>query len=300
MTRNPSPLRYPGGKVSLTDVLKSVIYANNLQGGTYIEPFAGGAGAGLKLLQEGHVQKIIINDRDRAIFSFWKSVMRQPDVMIKRIKTTPLTMEEWHRQRTIYRSPSRKSQIDLGFAAFYLNRCNRSGIIMKAGPIGGVEQKGKWKIDARFNRDDLASRVEEISSYGERITVLCEDAASLIQHLPDYADEKECFVYADPPYYVKGSGLYLNPFDDAGHVNLARLMLAQKQFAWVMTYDDVQRIREIYQGAKMTPFKLRYSAHKASLEGGEILIAPNHITIPSQVDVLLASRARNASLKVNV
>ena len=183
INRNISPLRYPGGKVALFDVLRATIYANKAQGCTYVEPFAGGAGAGVKLLAEGHVDRIIINDRDRAIYSFWKSVLNRTEAFIDRLMTVELTISEWERQRDIYRNPGRRSQIDLGFAAFFLNRCNRSGIIVKAGPIGGLEQKGKWKLDARFNREGLASRVREIASFEDRVEVLGVDAEDLMRQL---------------------------------------------------------------------------------------------------------------------
>ena len=136
----PSPLRYPGGKASLSTVLRAIIHANELQGCTYIEPFAGGVGAGIRLLQEGHIGRIIINDYDRAVFCFWNSVLRHNDELVDRICTVPLTVEEWRRQREIYRFPRNRSHLEIGFAAFYLNRCNRSGIIKNAGPIGGIEQ----------------------------------------------------------------------------------------------------------------------------------------------------------------
>ncbi len=278
--RNPSPLRYPGGKVSLCEVLKSIIYANGKQGGTYVEPFAGGAGAGLKLLREGHVDSVVINDADRSIYSFWKCVMGRTGELVKRVKAAKLTMPEWRHQRDVYRRPGRRSEIDVGFAAFYLNRCNRSGIIKNGGPIGGIEQKGEWKLDARFNREDLAERIEELASYGDRITVLRRDARDLVGELDRFADVSRCFVYADPPYYVKGRELYLNHFDDDDHMGFAEAIREQAGLSWVATYDDVARIRELYDGDQIMRFNLRYSAHLKSVKGSELLIAPQHVVVP--------------------
>ncbi len=288
IARNPSPLRYPGGKVSLTEVLQKIIYTNGLQGCTYIEPFAGGAGAGLKLLREGHVDRVIINDADRAVFCFWNSVMKRTEELVERIQTTPLTMTEWRQQREIYRSPGRRSQVEIGFAAFYLNRCNRSGIIKNGGPIGGISQKGQWKLDARFNRDDLAARIEDLATYGDRITVLREDAADLIRNLDTYvANGDSHFVYADPPYYMKGRELYLSHYQDADHQAFADLMCREANCPWVITYDDVPRIRELYGNEQLFSFNLRYSAHQASTNGNEVLIAPAHVTIPEEALAIL-------------
>ena len=50
-----SPLRYPGGKSILSPLLGNFIEINNLLDGIYIEPYAGGAGAALKLLFSEYV-----------------------------------------------------------------------------------------------------------------------------------------------------------------------------------------------------------------------------------------------------
>lgn len=294
ISRNVSPLRYPGGKIALFDVLRATIYANKVQGCTYVEPFAGGAGAGVKLLAEGHVDHIIINDRDRAIYCFWKSVIERTDAFVDRVMTVDLTITEWERQRDIYRQPSRRSEIDIGFAAFYLNRCNRSGIIVKAGPIGGMEQKGKWKLDARFNREGLASRVRGIASFEDRIEVLRMDAEDLIRELKRRSRSESLFAYADPPYYVKGKALYLNHYQDEDHKRFARLMCGTKQFPWVMTYDDAPRIRELYATMNIRSFQLRYSAHLDSQEGSELFISPPHAILPTDIDQGLNCKGRSA------
>jgi len=70
-----TPLRYPGGKTSLFEFFDSVIKGHGWSKVTYIEPYAGGAGAALSLLFLNKVNKIIINDYDPAIFCFWKSAV---------------------------------------------------------------------------------------------------------------------------------------------------------------------------------------------------------------------------------
>jgi len=256
-----------------------------------VEPFAGGAGAGIKLLREGHVDRIIINDRDRAVFSFWNAVMRRTGEMVDRILHAPLSIEEWKCQRDIYRRPGRRGHVDLGFAAFYLNRCNRSGIVMNGGPIGGLHQSGKWRLDARFDREKLAAKVRDIAAFGDRVVVLCEDAGHLLARRHELLDGGECFIYADPPYYVKGRELYMSHYRDADHQAFAADMLALEDAAWVMTYDDVPQIRKLYRSARLIPFKLQYSAHEDSQSGGEVLIAPHHVQIPSSARKGLAERS---------
>ena len=79
MSKSYSPLRYPGGKAKLYNLVKKVLIKNDLLGGTYVEPFAGGAGLAIKLLMENDVKRIVLNDLDPAIFCFWKVILNQTD-----------------------------------------------------------------------------------------------------------------------------------------------------------------------------------------------------------------------------
>ncbi len=135
-SKHYSPLRYPGGKAGLSGYLSTLIKNNNIKDCTYVEPYAGGAGAALTLLFLEKVDCIIINDLDKAIYSFWKSILTHTDKFVDKIKNAKLTIAEWHRQREIYRN-KKSNQLELGFAAFYLNITNRSGII-EGCPIGGI------------------------------------------------------------------------------------------------------------------------------------------------------------------
>lgn len=71
-----TPLRYPGGKTSLFNFFDIVIKMHDWQSVTYIEPYAGGAGAAISLLLLGKVSNIVINDYDTAIYSFWFAITK--------------------------------------------------------------------------------------------------------------------------------------------------------------------------------------------------------------------------------
>ena len=286
-SRNPSPLRYPGGKSALAGTLEAILYGNGLQGGSFIEPFAGGAGAALKLLMGGHVQRIVINDVDRAIFSFWKAILKATDQFIEKVQNTPLTIDEWNRQREIYQSRGRVRFLDLGFATFFLNRCNRSGIVSTGGPIGGKKQLGEWKLDARFNRAKLIERIEEIASYEEQIVIRNDDAVDLLRNLDSTLGRGRRLIFADPPYYVKGRELYLNHFSEEAHLQLSKKLVKRKRQDWVLTYDDVPEVRKLYAGLDLTPYNLRYSAHLNSKSGGEIMITPPGMEVPDDAFEML-------------
>jgi DNA adenine methylase len=268
-----SPLRYPGGKQILFSTLSQLIKQNGFSGGYYAEPYAGGAGAALALLFGEHVDRLLLNDADPAIYSFWNFLLTDTEGLLRKIRTVPLTIKEWKRQRAIYARPSEVSGIELGFSAFYLNRCNRSGIIPNAGVIGGLNQTGKWKIDARFNRDELAKRITRIARYKDRIEMHNLDAIQfLTNEINTVTRAEKCFVYLDPPYYMKGSQLYLSYYEPDDHTNLAKYLRSKAKFSWVLTYDDTDEIRTLYSGLNVIPFKLRYSASE-SRNGNEIFIS---------------------------
>jgi DNA adenine methylase len=275
-----SPLRYPGGKQILARVLGHLIRINDCEDGVYLEPYAGGAGAALSLLYGEYVKRVLINDADSRVYAFWDGVINRTDQFLKLLHDTRLSVEEWKRQRHIYLNPGRHSRLKVGFSTFYLNRCNRSGIIMNAGLIGGLKQTGKWKIDARFNREDLARRVERVARYRERISLHNLDATEFLRaemSNPSMVDRG--FAYLDPPYYVKGSQLYLNHYTPADHASLARY-LSTVSFIWVMSYDNVPAIRKLYSSQRQVSFNLGYSARDWRI-GRELLILPAHVRFPS-------------------
>lgn len=94
-----TPLRYPGGKSRLTPFILELLSINNIKNGTYIEPFAGGAGIAINLLLDNHINNICINDQDRSIFSFWDTLLNNTDWLINRIKKTPISIDEWKKQK---------------------------------------------------------------------------------------------------------------------------------------------------------------------------------------------------------
>jgi len=286
-----SPLRYPGGKSRLSDFLAALITANNLQDGIYVEPYAGGAGAALALLLSERVSQIFINDIDARVIAFWTAILRQTRRFLIRLNETPVTLEEWNRQRRIYLKPTRHSQFKVGFATFYLNRCNRSGILTNAGPIGGRDQSGRWKIDARFNKGELARRIVRIALYKERIAVFNMDAIDFLRkEIVNSGLSKRSLVYLDPPYYIKGKRLYLNYYQHDDHAQLARFIRKQKDIKWILSYDNVPEIRKLYSGMNQLPFNLRYSAHAAKV-GSELLIYDNTITISEELKDLLGKKS---------
>lgn len=268
-----SPLRYPGGKASLSNFLFDTIDYNQIVNCTYVEPYAGGAGAALSLLFLEKVDQIIINDLDNSIYSFWKATLDYTESFIEKIINVAVTIEEWHQQKYIYKDKC-SSEFDRGFATFFLNRTNRSGII-GGGPIGGKEQKGKWKINARFDKDKMIDRIRKISLYRSRIKILNMDGIELMKQI---FNMENIFVYIDPPYYEKGSSLYLNHYCDSNHIELANFLNDNKDVSWLLTYDNVPEINALYPDRTVIEFDLHYHINKPK-KSKEILIKSDRIAI---------------------
>jgi DNA adenine methylase len=293
-----SPLRYPGGKQVLAQLLAHLIRLNDATEGVYSEPYAGGAGAALALLFGEHVQRIMINDADPTIAALWRSLLGQTSAFIDLVDSVPLTMKEWRKQREIYHNCRRYSCLKVGFATFYLNRCNRSGIIATGGPIGGVKQKGKWKIDARFNRGELIRRIQKIALFRDRIQLFNLDAVEFLRlHIAKSKFKRPVFAYLDPPYYAKGRDLYLNYYGPKDHAKLAAFLQKKSPYKWVLSYDNVPQIKKLYSSLRTVRFDLDYSARDRK-KGKELLILKDGITFPDNWKKRIPSTAIGTSARV--
>lgn len=273
-----SPLRYPGGKSKLSDFLIRVIEANGLTRPRYVEPYAGGCGAGLHLLFDEFVERVVINDADKHIQAMWRAMTQETGRFVQAIHDCNVSARNWKRQRELYQRLGQIDPFEVGFATFFLNRTSRSGIILKSGPIGGKEQDGPFKIDARFDKHNLAERVKRIGRYAHRIDVSGFDGLSLLRSINQRVNATNTFVFIDPPYYDKGRALYLNSFDHSQHIALADFMKSRVAFKWVMTYDNVPQIRAMYRTLNQKKFDLSYSAATRRV-AQELLIYPDDTVI---------------------
>lgn len=283
-----SPLRYPGGKSKMADFIKDIIVENNLQGATYIEPFAGGAGVALYLLINGFCNKIIINDYDRGIYAFWYSVINHTEELCELIRKTPVNIEEWRRHRNILLNNKMDADLlELGFSTFYLNRTNVSGII-KAGPIGGYNQESDYKIDCRFNREDLINRIRKIATYKRRINIYNMDAEKFISHIIS-RQKKESFIFFDPPYFEKGKALYNDFYDYDNHVSLYNKIKNIKKHKWIVTYDVADEIKAIYSNIESKEYNINYSAANTG-KASETMYTCKNLNLPESLNKIIVNK----------
>jgi len=261
-----TPLRFPGGKRKIFPFFRDVIEHNGLLDAHYVEPFAGGAGLALSLLISGYVKVVHLNDFDVALYAFWKTVLEDPDELCKRTKEVPVDIATWKRQREVIEYPEQYSELDVAFATLFLNRTNRSGI-MRGGVIGGLEQTGEWKVDARFNKDEIIRRIRLIATHKDNIRVYNYDAIQFLGNLPQWIPATEkCLIYADPPYYAKGHTLYYNHYDAEDHQHLAQAM-QNLVYPWVVSYDDVNDVCALYPNTPHFRYQLHYTAQTRKRSG---------------------------------
>lgn len=275
--RFSTPLRYPGGKAKFAPFVKDLMKVNELSG-DYLEPYAGGSGVALDLLYSNYCKNIHINDLDIAVFNFWKSVTENTELFLQLLNDTHVTIEEWHKQKSILARPDEHSQLEHGFSTFFLNRTNRSGIL-KGGVIGGKAQDGNYKLDARFNKANLSKRIEKIGEFKNRIKVYNLDALELLNKV-DTILPCDSLIYLDPPYYVKGQGLYRNFYMHNDHVQI-RKALDNVKSKWIVSYDNCHEIKQIYDGYEQVDYSLNYSAYYKT-KGSEVMIYCKNIS-PVQI-----------------
>lgn len=277
MSRFCSPLRYPGGKNCIFSFVSNLFYENDLLGVSYAEPYAGGAGLALRLLFEEYVDRIYINDFDKAIYAFWTTIIDNPDEFCTWIADVDVSMESWFHYRGIQRNFEHANNFELAKATFFLNRTNISGVI-KGGVIGGQEQKGKYKIDARFKKEDLIERIQKIAKFKHRISVSNLDGLAFVKQMDK--KKEDIFIYLDPPYYQKGADLYMNFFSDNDHRQLAK-QVPKMNKKWMVSYDNQEVILNLYAERNRIVYKLSQSA--SNRVGDEVLIFSDKIKFTDSI-----------------
>lgn len=279
-----SPLRYPGGKSRFTNFILNAIAVSGRQAEVFVEPFCGGAGAAISLLKLGKVKYISLNDADPLVSSFWsvvfgKSCKTRKDIdwLKGAIESAVFSIDEWRNQKTLKPDSVRAA----AWKCLYLNRTSFNGILHKAGPIGGWEQKNRT-LDVRFNREKLIQKVQDLFELREQIERV--GCVNWKRFCSNYRQRSGAYLYLDPPYYHKAEQLYGHLFNEKEH-RLMRDYLLSLTVPWMLSYDDAPEVRELYgklYGVDGRVIDQTYSAHPmggSSFIGRELFFSNR--TLPS-------------------
>lgn len=262
-----SPLRYPGGKTQLYTFISYIIEENNYT--TFYELCAGGANLSLLLLKNKIVNKVIINDYDKGIYSLFFNTLNYPKKLIELIKTVPFDFNDeyspsflayYHKIKKHYNDNLNQytnTDINLAFETLFLNRTNYSGIIIKSNPIGGLQQNGKYKLNCRFNKKALIKKINLIHTFKNNIILKNQD---INQFLASNKFNQNTLIFIDPPYVKQGNSLYTCGFNSKQHQQLADNIKKIKS-PYIITYDDDKLIQNIYSHQNMYYYSLKYSSN---------------------------------------
>lgn len=273
---NNTPLRYPGGKSKIYNRIVSILEKNfdhtNI---TYVELFAGGAGVALKLLYHKKVKIIHLNDADYSIYILWKMILEKNKELKEKIQNAVFTIEEWNKQKNIFEQFKKNkivNDLDLAYSVLYLNRCNYSGIIT-GGVMGGLQQNGTYKMNARFNQKKLCNQLSWIYQQRKNIKITNEDAKVILQQLHN----RNMFVYLDPPYVLNGKRLYFKYFQEIDHI-LLQQAVSKLNCKWIMTYDNVDVIKQLYSDFYQSDLDIQYTMNTKK-KITEIMIYSNNTIV---------------------
>jgi DNA adenine methylase len=137
----------------------------------------------------------------------------------------------------------------------------------------------------------LIERLQKIIDKRDKIFVSNLDALVFLKQIRD----ENAFVYLDPPYYCQGKALYLNYYNHDDHVFLANFLRNSANFHWVLSYDSVPEILELYSGFNLYEFILNYTAQD-SKKGTELLTHSAGISFHSITSIKKATRKKEIEL----
>ena len=283
-------VRYPGGKSKVCDQIAMRLAE---QAGhaclEYREPFFGGGSIGLKALSDNRdITKLWINDKDIGIACLWTSVIKYHDDFKERVCRFRPSVEAFYELReeltTVSKMPAERDRIvDLGFKKLAVHQTSYSGLGTKSGgPLGGAEQKSRYKIGCRWSPDYVCKKLDRLHDLFATAEVRGNCCTNL--DFADVIEDTHCrgLLYLDPPYYIKGNDLYQHGFTDEDHERLANA-LRDTEHAWVLSYDDCHEVRQLYRWATIEPLDVNYSitaikdkdtGNRLSRTKTELLICP--------------------------
>ncbi len=259
-----SPLRYPGGKSRAVGLISSLVPNFN----EFREPFVGGGSVFINLKQQYPARKFWINDLYFDLFKFWEMAQNQTDKLIEQIYSWRNNFNEGKElHRFLIDHKKDFDDLQIASAFFICNRITFSGTTESGG-------FSKQAFKDRFTESSI-QRVKQLAQVLPETKITNLDYQEVVEKQGD-----EVFIFLDPPYFsATKSALYGkngNLHKQFDHQRFAEVMKTCKH-QWLITYDDSEYIKELFDFAEITPFNLMYGMRNqtknSNQNGKEILIS---------------------------
>lgn len=262
-----SPLRYPGGKQRAVLQIAGMLPASMNE---YREPMVGGGSVYFYVRNRKLARRYWINDKFEELIAFWTTVQSNDSCKklmneLEELRLSCATAEKFKDYYKKVRDESPKDSYRAAFLFFFFNRVTFSGTTQ----AGGFSSAASIK---RFT----ASAIERLRDMPEALSdtkITNLDVFDVIE-----TPGEGVFVFIDPPYYTAtrlyGKNGRLHQFD---HKQLAAI-LKVTEHRFLITYDDCEAVRELYNWANIKDWQLQYGMNncnqsRLSKVGNELFIS---------------------------
>jgi DNA adenine methylase len=236
-----SPFRYPGGKTWLVPRVRRWLRSLPSRPKKFIEPFAGGAIAGLTVAFEDLADTVLLAEKDEQVAAVWKTIIasdKGAEWLANEIVNFNLTLESAKLMLASHPTSTKK----LALKTIVQNRISHGGILANGAGLLKNGENGKG-ILSRWYPATLKKRILEISRIRKRIAFIQGDGFDVIKK---YLDKLDVSFFVDPPYTAskKKAGTRLYKYHQVDHEKLFELMSKVKG-DFLMTYDDADEVRAL-------------------------------------------------------
>ncbi len=237
-----SPFRYPGGKTWLVPEIRNWLRSARRMPDVFVEPFAGGAMAGLTAAAEELAYSVVLSELDEDVASVWATIFdgteREISWLCNRILEFEVSLENVQAVLTEEPSTLRAK----AFRTLIKNRMQRGGIMAAGAGLVKTGEAGRG-LNSRWYPETLSKRIGLLRTLRDRVSFQRCDAFQTIQQ---FIANPNAFFFIDPPYTAGGkkAGKRLYTHSEVDHEALFSLM-AISRGSVMMTYDDTKEVRQM-------------------------------------------------------
>jgi len=167
--RQLSPFRYPGGKIWLVPEVRQWLITAKQTPSIFVEPFAGGAMAGLTAAAEGLAERVLLCELDEDGAAVWGTIFDGTDEDVKWLCKEILQFKEKLNTMRDVLASNPKSERGRAFCTIVKNRMQRGGIMAARAGLVKAGKNGRG-LHLRWYPETLAKRIEIVRTLRDRIS----------------------------------------------------------------------------------------------------------------------------------